>query len=1115
MKKDLKTLNRSLAIAIAAAMTMTSVPSTLFAADFTDSDVAVEAVEPEETEAPVDVEEEPAAEEATEFSSDAEETEDVFSDHVSEEATVDTADVQVGTPGTPAKVTGLYIDTDKIDTDDDYVYPPMLRWNAVDGAYKYEFAVTDAAGNEYAEDAIIDSKTGKYVLEYDYIDNADAMPSYALDYLEGQHAYKISADGSSCEYVYADAEKKVLLRSFSAGQTYNIRVRAVNRYQDPAVPNAAAVDTPGEWSDSVSYTVPATKAAVQLTNLRYASEDEDNLYFAYDGNVTDGYVVGAYTSDPNYANIEDYKWVTKWKDSNKTTFSISKRNLESGKTYYLRVINFANGKYFTDAQGKAVWSNVVAFTYTAKQEDPLKAITGLTMYSESANGYNFRFDPVLEEDDDEWELQWSKDPNFVTDVQRDDNGTYVSKYSMETGATYYVRAITYKDGIKNREYGTPSNIVTIVKAKEPTASNLVLAEKKGYGYAFKYTGNIKLPNSGIQVWISKDPGFTNNPSLTNLTTYSDDEDDDEDDGEEQFTLYSSYFEPGYTYYVRIRPYSNDSSLADYNKADKTWYGAFSNTVTVSPKVSDVHVSAEVASTSVALTANAEDPSYATGYQFQKKVGKKYQNLGKTTDGIYTDKKLTANTAYTYRVRAYYVSEKTGKVSYGAWKTYTTLTWGGNLNLKAVAKGKTSVKLTWNKLKGAQGYEVFRTVTDSYGKSYSADQGSTNTYEKWTLVKDIKKASAKTYTVKRLAAGQTYGFKVRAYKVVNGKKYYIESEDNCTLDFELKIVSRKQNANGTVRVKWSPVYAGNGYLIEKKNQDTGVWEAYKTITKAATSSFTFPAANGQSDSYRIRAYKNGNPKTYTGDYSVEVDPYLAAPTGVKATVNKADGSITVKWNPVAGADYYEVHRATRAAFKYDKDTKTYSYGYTSRLQNWVVDANSKYGYKISKEKLTATTTTDRKVSYVNGDGIEQIRYEGPKAGVKYYYFVVAVKNGTTYQVKDSSNAIYSGNSAAAAATVTNVTVAKTKITSGKATKGKVTLKWKKVAGAAGYEVYRSTKKGSGYTKLATITKGSTVKLTDKTVKAGKKYYYKVRAYKTNEAGVDVYAAYSAVKTVKAK
>lgn len=1101
MKKDLKTLNRSLAIAIAAAMTMTSVPSTLFAADFTDSDVAVEAVEPEETEAPVDVEEEPAAEEATEFSSDAEETEDVFSDHVSEEATVDTADVQVGTPGTPAKVNGFYIDTDK-----DYVFSPMLRWNTVEGAYKYEFAITDAAGNEYAEDAIIDSKTGKYVLEYDYTDYTYAMPSYNLSNLEGQYAYKISADGSSYESVYADAEKKVLLKSLSAGQTYNIRVRAVNRYQDPAVPNAAAVDTPGEWSDPVSYTVPATKAPVQLTNLRYASEDEDKLYFAFDGNVTNGYVEGRYTSDPNYANIEDWEWDYESTSDDDATLAISKSKLESGKTYYLRVINYANGKYFTDAQGKAVWSNVVAFTYTAKQEDPLKTITGLTMYNEERSSYSFRFDPVLEKDD-KWELQWSKDPNFVTDVQSSDEGTYVSKYSMETGATYYVRAITYKYGTKGIEYGTPSNIVTIVKAKEPTASNLVLAEKTRDGYVFKYTGNIKLPNSGIQLWISKDPGFTNNPSLTKLRTYS--------DGEEQFTLYNSYLEPGYTYYVRIRPYSEDSSLKDSNKADETWYGAFSNTVTVSPKVSDVYVSAEVASTSITLTANAKDSYYATGYQFQKKVGKKYRNLGKTTNGIYTDKKLTANTAYTYRVRAYYVSEKTGKVSYGAWKTYTTLTWGGNLNLQAVAKGKTSVKLTWNKLKGAQGYEVFRTVTDSYGKSYSADQGRTNTYEKWTLVKDIKKASAKTYTVKRLAAGQDYRFKVRAYKVVNGKKYYIEDEYSCTLDFEIGELSMKQNANGTVRVKWNPVYAGNGYLIEKKNQDTGVWEAYKTITRAATSSFTFPAANGQTDTYRIRAYKNGNPKTYTEDYSFEVDPYLAAPTGVKATVNKADGSITVKWNPVAGADYYEVYRTTRAAYAYNKDTKTYSYAYANKLDNWVIDANSKYGYKVSDEKLTATTTTDRKVSYVNGDGIEQTWYEGPKAGVKYYYYVVAFKNGTAYAVKDSGNTIESGNSAAAAATVTNVTVAKTKITSSKARKGKVTLKWKKVAGAAGYEVYRSTKKGSGYTKLATITKGSTVKLTDKTVKAGKKYYYKVRAYKTNEAGVDVYAAYSAVKTVKAK
>ena len=94
------------------------------------------------------------------------------------------------------------------------------------------------------------------------------------------------------------------------------------------------------------------------------------------------------------------------------------------------------------------------------------------------------------------------------------------------------------------------------------------------------------------------------------------------------------------------------------------------------------------------------------------------------------------------------------------------------------------------------------------------------------------------------------------------------------------------------------------------------------------------------------------------------------------------------------------------------------------------------------------------------------HDGPQAGVKYYYYVVACKNGTTYNWKPSDNkydddeddVITSGCSAAATASVSNTTIGKTKITSGKSSKGKVNLKWQKVNGAAGYVVYRSTKKG---------------------------------------------------------
>lgn len=67
---------------------------------------------------------------------------------------------------------------------------------------------------------------------------------------------------------------------------------------------------------------------------------------------------------------------------------------------------------------------------------------------------------------------------------------------------------------------------------------------------------------------------------------------------------------------------------------------------------------------------------------------------------------------------------------------------------------------------------------------------------------------------------------------------------------------------------------------------------------------------------------------------------------------------------------------------------------------------------------------------------------------------------------------------------------------KATAGKkkVTITYKKAAGAKKYEIYRSLYKGKGYKKIATTTK---VKYVDKKVKKGKKYYYKVKTVRTGK------------------
>lgn len=75
-----------------------------------------------------------------------------------------------------------------------------------------------------------------------------------------------------------------------------------------------------------------------------------------------------------------------------------------------------------------------------------------------------------------------------------------------------------------------------------------------------------------------------------------------------------------------------------------------------------------------------------------------------------------------------------------------------------------------------------------------------------------------------------------------------------------------------------------------------------------------------------------------------------------------------------------------------------------------------------------------------------------------------------------------------------------------------LTWKKDNAGCGYEIYRSAKKNSGYKKIKTISKNSTVTYKDTNLTQNKTYYYKVRAYKTIN-GTTYRGEFSDVKSVK--
>ena len=77
-------------------------------------------------------------------------------------------------------------------------------------------------------------------------------------------------------------------------------------------------------------------------------------------------------------------------------------------------------------------------------------------------------------------------------------------------------------------------------------------------------------------------------------------------------------------------------------------------------------------------------------------------------------------------------------------------------------------------------------------------------------------------------------------------------------------------------------------------------------------------------------------------------------------------------------------------------------------------------------------------------------------------------------------------------------------------------WDKLEGVTHYQVYRATSKSGQYTKLKTTTATS---FTSKSLTSGKKYYFKVRGYKTYKSGEDikytVYTNYSSIMSATAK
>ena len=199
-----------------------------------------------------------------------------------------------------------------------------------------------------------------------------------------------------------------------------------------------------------------------------------------------------------------------------------------------------------------------------------------------------------------------------------------------------------------------------------------------------------------------------------------------------------------TYSFRIRAYKTSGNA--------TAHSGYTNlsTLTSPTNVSNV-VCAARSYNSITLSWNRNIT--ATGYKLERYKGGKWVQAAVINSNSATSYKvtgLTAATAYSFRIRAYKTSGNA--TAHSGYTKYNTLTSPTNVSsFKASKRTSSTVTLGWSKNSTATGYKL---------EQYKGG--------KWVQVAAVSGNKNVRCTVSKLSRNTAYRFRIRAYKVINGK-----------------------------------------------------------------------------------------------------------------------------------------------------------------------------------------------------------------------------------------------------------------------------------------------------------------------------------------------------------
>ena len=461
--------------------------------------------------------------------------------------------------------------------------------------------------------------------------------------------------------------------------------------------------------------------------------------------------------------------------------------------------------------------------------------------------------------------------------------------------------------------------------------------------------------------------------------------------------------------------------------------------------------------------------------------------GNHTTNVYVDNAITSGIEYSYVAvavnKAGIETEKGSAVTGLYFGEVTGVTAGKNANGNGIL-------VKWNALNGAENYTVERTIS---GKN------------QWQSV--AAKITSAQFDDTSAASGVTYQYRVRAFK---GKYSADTSGAYPTAVYLAKPTISLANVGNGIQVTVGAVGGAQQYIIQK-SVDGGAFGTFKTLTSSTLSFVDTDVAGGKKYAYNVQAVAG----TLKSDLTAQVAATRLATPTLKTVENVNDG-VTVRWGEVSADKLftsYDIYRKTgNGAYTLVGTSTTLSYNDTSAVGGTtytytVVAKNSTgiSGYDNTGLTIKRLSTPANIVSRTNAKGI-YITWNAVAGASGYTIYRNGTKVGTStttrfedtgaakntifkYTVRADSGTYYSAIDSTGAQGMNFGTISSLKYT---AIKNGITLTWNSLSNAEGYRVYRKTASDSAYTRIATVTSGTSYN--DVQMSSGVAYYYCVEAYK---------------------